>query len=287
MKKTVISVTAALLLACCLFNTGCKKDEGNQLPPVVVKGIPENEAVRSSVTIDGFTIDIHITYAEITGYTGTSKELVLPEAATGVTIKSIGEEAFKANDKIISVKLPSGLLSIGKSAFESCTSLASAELCEGLESIGDYAFKGSGIASINFPDNVSTIGKYCFYGTKITTLKIPANISKVGKYAFYECTSLRSVEFCERISELSERMFYGCSALTEITIPKNVLKIEGYAFGSCTELEKVTMTAETTSLGEGIFAGSDKVTLYAPAGSEAEKCAKKNNYKFEGINTEE
>ena len=76
-------------------------------------------------------------------------------------------------------------------------------------------------------------------------------------------------------------MFFNCTALEYVLIPETVTKIGEYAFSSCTSLEKIVIPATVTKVGEGAFVGCDKLTVYAPAGSEAEKNAKNNNYRFE------
>lgn len=278
MKKTLLALTAAIM-ALSVF-CACSKKKDDELPPVVTQGIPE-EKVKSTIVSDGFTIDIHSTYAEITGYSGKEVSVVIPESAAGVTIKLIGEEAFKNNTKLVKVTLPSGLISIDRYAFEGCTALASVDFNEGLESINDYAFRNSGLTVLKLPDSVSTIGKYSFYGVKISELKIPASISKVGKYAFYGCENLKSIEFCPRMTEIAERMFFNCTSLEYVLIPETVTKIGEYSFSSCTSLKKIVIPATVEKVGEGAFVGCESLTVYAPSGSEAEKNAKNNKYRFE------
>lgn len=93
------------------------------LPPVVTHGIPD-EKVKSP-SLRRFTVDIHSTYAEIKSYTGKDVSVTVPESAAGVTVKLIGEGAFRNNAKIVKVTLPSGLISIDRYAFEGCTALSS------------------------------------------------------------------------------------------------------------------------------------------------------------------
>ena len=82
--------------------SGCSGNAGDTLPPVVTHGIPD-EKVKSTVVADGFTVDIHSTYAEIKSYTGKDVSVTVPESAAGVTVKLIGEGAFRNNAKIVKV----------------------------------------------------------------------------------------------------------------------------------------------------------------------------------------
>lgn len=191
--KRMLSALVAAVAAVSLLS-GCSGNAGDTLPPVVTHGIPD-EKVKSTVVADGFTVDIHSTYAEIKSYTGKDVSVTVPESAAGVTVKLIGEGAFRNNAKIVKVTLPSGLISIDRYAFEGCTALSSVDFNDGLESVNDYAFRNSGLTVLNLPDSVSTVGKYSFYGTKISSVKIPASVSRAGKYAFYGCTNLKTIEF--------------------------------------------------------------------------------------------
>ncbi len=281
--------TRALLLFLSLLLAGgillsCGSDKPEKLPEVVTKGIPENEKVKNTIVSEGFTIDIHVTYAEIVSYTGKETEIILPESATGVPIKLIGEAAFKNNTMLTKVTLPASTLTVDRYAFDGCTALTEVVFNDGLETIGDYAFRNSGLTVLDLPDSVAGIGKYSFYNTKIEKLVIPDSVSHLGKYAFYGCKSLKSIAFCPRLDEIDERVFYNCTSLTEIIIPKTVTKIEGYAFSTCTSLTKIVIPAETTDIGEGVFIGCPSLTIYAPSGSAAEKNATRNKYTFEAAN---
>ncbi len=277
----LLLVIALLLLEGCLVS--CAGKESERLPDVVTQGIPENEKVRSTVVSDGFTIDIHVTYAEIVSYSGKETVIGIPESAAGVPVKLIGEGAFKNNTKLMKVTLPSTTLTVDRYAFEGCTVLTEVAFNDGLETIADYAFRNSGLAVLNLPDSVAGIGKYSFYNTKIEELVIPDSVSRLGKYAFYGCKSLKTIQFCPRLYEIGERVFYNCTSLTEVILPKTVTKIEDYAFSTCTALTKIVIPAETTDIGEGVFMGCPKLTIYAPSGSAAEKNASRNKYTFEAV----
>jgi len=260
--------------------TSCQNETISRLPDVVTQGVPE-EPVVSTIKTDGFTIDIHKTYAEIKGYSGSDTVLVLPHSAAGLTVKLIGENAFKNNTKITRVILPAGTLTIDRYAFEGCTALNEVVFNEGLETIGDYAFRNSGLTILHLPDSVAGIGKYSFYNVPIESLTIPAGVSRLSKYAFYGCSRLTSITFQPRLYEIGERAFYNCTALSEIILPKTITEIGDYAFSSCSALTRMVIPSETTTIGEGVFTGCTALTIYAPAGSEAERIATRNAYRFE------
>ena len=75
----------------------------------------------------------------------------IPEVVTnkGKTyrVTSIGEQALKGSDRLISITIPNSVTSIGESAFYGCR----------------------GLTSITIPDSVTSIGKRAFYGCRSLT----------------------------------------------------------------------------------------------------------------------
>lgn len=268
---------------CLLFfcsTVACGKETASTLPPAVTKGLNEDEPVIQTTKTGGFTIDIHQTYAEIKGYEGGDTVLTLPDSVAGVSVKMIGEKAFAENDKLTKIYLPAATLVIDRYAFDGCKNLTEVVFNDELEVVDDYAFRDSGLTTLTLPDTVVSIGKYSFYRTKIDSLQIPAGVSKLGKYAFYGCQNLTSITFCPRLSEVGEYVFYECTALTTLILPETVTKLADYCFRSCTSLTKVFLPAATESIGIGVFADCPSLVIYTPAGSAAEKAAKRNGYAY-------
>jgi len=59
----------------------------------------------------------------VTGYIGSSANVVVPETVNGHTVTVIGECAFENKTFIVSVKLPGTITVIMRRAFAGCTSL--------------------------------------------------------------------------------------------------------------------------------------------------------------------
>ncbi len=62
------------------------------------------------------------------------------------------------------------------------------------------------------------------------------------------------------VTNIGNRAFYECSALTNITIPESVTCIENYAFNGCTSLTNVAIPDSVTSIGWGSFYGCTSLT---------------------------
>jgi hypothetical protein len=89
----------------------------------------------------------------------TNKGLV-----TTVTIADaieIAARAFEGSDKLVTVNLPSSLVTIGQWAFAN-TVIGSITLNEGLETIGAYAFYNADLKSIVIPASMLTLGLKAF-----------------------------------------------------------------------------------------------------------------------------
>jgi len=97
----------------------------------------------SAYTSDGTYIVNADGTATIYEYTGSSKEVIIPDIVDGIKVTAIGERAFENCSYVTSVIIPEGVVTIGK-----------------------YAFYNSGITSIIIPKSVKRIENYAFDGCK-------------------------------------------------------------------------------------------------------------------------
>ena len=191
----------------------------------------------------------------------TITKVVIPEG-----VKTIGAYAFASLTALEEVVLPSTLTQIEYGAFYGCTKLTKItfsgennlkiinkyafEQCDlkgtlDLPSayvISDYAFAGNrNLKEVNLPKTLQTIGAYAFGGCQsLTDINIAADKVKYGEYAFTGCTALESMYV--NTSVIPAGMFYGATALKEVTIGKDVNGIYEYAFRN-TALSKFIVEA--------------------------------------------
>ena len=209
----------------------------------------------------------------------------IPHTIKGVTVTSIGEEAFYGCISLTSVTIPDSVTSIGGSAFYNCKSLTSVTIpgsvtsidkdafcfCRSLTSvtipdsvtsIGRYAFSYcESLTSVTIPDSVTSIGDYAFYGCKsLTSVAIPDSVTCIGNCAFWKCSSLASVTIPDSVTSIGEYAFSDCKSLTSVTIPDSVTSISNYTFGSCTSLTSVTIPDSVTSIGDWAFSHCTSLT---------------------------
>ena len=153
------------------------------------KPVSASEGILYELSSDG-------TYAEVIGYEGTAKRLVLADTYEGVPVTHIYEEAFRDSD-ITRGTIGNSVTSIGDDAFYYCTSLTSVTIPDSVTSIGNYAFRDCyDLASVTIGNSVKSIGEYAFaWCSSLTSVTIGNSVTSIGERAFYYCRSLASVYY--------------------------------------------------------------------------------------------
>lgn len=205
-------------------------------------------------------IEVHIK-----GYTGSEKDVVIPEKIDGVPVVSIDDHAFEKNKNINSVKLPSSLTYIGNNAFYCCTSLK----------------------YIYFPrEPIDTlmIGYLAFDSTALTGI-IVVNVKNltVDWHAFKDCgsridTASSFVFLCDSVT-FSQMPFYD-SEIDYVYFKPNAdvkFKYPDYAFGS-SSVKAVYFPDNFDGFDENMFNGTNFAIVYGR--DKDAVCIKEANNKF-------
>lgn len=183
----------------------------------------------------------------IYGYTGTDKNVSVPNKLSSFTVLEIADSAFMNNKDIESV------------------SFANAKA---IDAIGEFSFAGcTSLKSVNIPSTLDKIGYAAFMGcTSLTSVNISSNISEIKGQTFQNCTSLTEFTVPNSVGTISDFSFAGCTSLEKVVIPKTVKNISDKAFLNCDKLTIFGYTnsyAETYAEENGInFVALDKKTLY-------------------------
>ena len=186
-------------------------------------------------------------------------------------LRSVSDGSFYNNEGIISVKLPSTLISIGANAFDNCTGLLNVDLsaCTELTTIGSYAFRNSALTAVEFPTSLvdvsgftdckltnvdlsgctqlRSIGEDAFYKNKeLVAVKLPSNVEIIDKDAFMSCEKLADVNFtaCTSLKTIGVNAFCW-TGLTSVTLPSSVSSLGVGAFAQCFQLKNADLSACT------------------------------------------
>ena len=102
------------------------------------------------------------------------------------------------------------------------------------------------------PDGIVEIGRAAACHTGLVRVTVPGSVSKIRAYAFA-----------------------GCNHLKRAVIPEGVTAIGAGAFRDCNELTRVFLPESVTAIGDDAFACCPNLVIHAPAGSYAERYARK------------
>lgn len=213
--------------------------------------------------------------------TCTDTDIVVPATYRGDPVIGIKSPAFENNTQITSVCLGENVYILDSSVFKGCTSLRSvtflhtAGLPEGYtpNSYGRDAFSGcTALEDLTVPtyilelirgnnfDNLkhltTTAGDtFPFLGKWHTLETVVINEGvRTMEYGTFCCnlnsssavSCLSSVTLPESLTEIPEKAFFGCRALTSVKIGKNVTSIGAAAFGDTAENLVIELSPENT-----------------------------------------
>ena len=236
-----------------------------------------------------------------------SAEITLPKEVNKKDIVGIAKDAFKAENTITSVTIPSTYTYISEYAFYDCDSLKSVYLSDSLEKIGEGAFQNcDNLKHIKLPKTLKEISEYAFKDCKSIKAMDLSSIEKIQKGAFMNCTGLESVTVSEKITYATKEAFYGCDELVyneqaglcylgnadnktivlvspktltieECTVSNTTKIIADGAFTNCDQLFKITLSDSIKAVYSSTFTGCTELSynksengLYL--GSEANPC---------------
>ena len=136
-------------------------------------------------------------------YTGSGGVVLIPSATNGLTVTSIGTNAFQNCTSLASVTIPTSVTSIGDGAFQDCTRLTGVTIPNSVTTIGAAAFNDCSLTNVTIPNSVTSIEDEAFYNcTSLTNITIPASVTNIGLWAFADCDLLTGVYFQGNVPSL-------------------------------------------------------------------------------------
>ncbi len=188
-------------------------------------------------------------------YNGTALSISVPETVNGITVKSVGNSAFK-NSNLTEILLPDSVTEIEGSAFESSKSLKTVRALNAVE-IGEKAFYDCVTLRNFYLGELTSIGAYSFYNVcsnqyllseRTFMLKLQ-KLSSIPEGAFMN-SAISAVEL-DIISTIGKDAFSGCQALVNINIKDLTILPDG-AFKGCSSLIKSEIY-KLTYVSKGAF----------------------------------
>ena len=202
--------------------------------------------------------------AQITGYSGTAANLIVPDKLDGYTVTRIGDSAFRGNSALTAVKLPDSVTRIDSYAFADCTNLSSVNYPMSLNYIGQNAFKNCNkITTFVIPEGITKVPENMFWKMEgLRSVSLPSTLTQIGSCAFYQCTGLTSVILPNGLARIGGSAFGGCTGLTSMVLPDSVTTIYDRAFADCTNLSSVNFPMSLNYISQGVFKNCNKITSF-------------------------
>lgn len=220
----------------------------------------------------------------ITGYTGTSGVVTIPDTINSLPVTAIHFMAFNNAYGLTNIIFPNSLNTIESATFSWCTSLTSVTIPNGVTNIGNGAFYHCNLltnvalpdsltsiapetfelcpvlAGISIPSNLTSIGDDAFgWCSRLTNISIPNSVTNIGNSAFVFCNSLTNVSIGNGVTGIGDTAFEGCSGLTNVTIPNSVTHIGAGTFSYCAGLTSVIVGNGITSITNDPFYNDSNV----------------------------
>lgn len=211
---------------------------------------------------------------DITAYTGSEREVRIPEEMDGHPVFCLAGNAFGDNRMLSRVTVPGCVKVIDRQAFRNCYALEEIILEEGVLSIGKEALSGCGILKkIRIPASVDYIGPQpVFSCPELAEIAVDEGNARyaVYKHLLYDKTERKIIQALSRqitgsfeipqgTRIIGESAFSECEYLKSIVIPDSVEEIEGYAFGGYSHLEELTLPEGVRILGGNILDGCESI----------------------------
>lgn len=244
------------------------------------------------------------TTGTITGYVESDTVVVIPSKINGVTVTTIGTDAFLGLN-ITSVTIPASVTEIGSNAFAGCTNLTSVHYAgdwsnltiqSGNPAVQDAAnaplfdfeftpdntavivtnYKYNGAAAdVTIPSRykgkpVTTIGHAAFFNSAVTSVTIPDSVTSISDEAFINCPKLTNISIPNSVTYIGFSAFSSCTSLKSITLPSSLSFISGALFLGCSQLTTIHIPVSVTSIGNNAFADCPSLMTVTYPGSKTQ-----------------
>lgn len=192
----------------------------------------------------------------ITGYTGSSANIYIPDTINGQKVTTISG-AFSFNDSITEVSIAEGITTINGGAFYMCSNLTILILPSTLTNIAP--------GTLSSCKNLSTITLSAENTSYVLENNILYSSDKTEIIQYVNKSSATSCVIPNSVTTIHDFAFAYSNNLTTISIPETVTSIADGAFSSCTSLASIIIDENNSNYtaSSGILFSKDLTTLIA------------------------
>jgi hypothetical protein len=195
--------------------------------------------------------------------------------------QKIANDAFANKTKLEKVSFPISLREVGEGAFKGCSGLTTVDFNDGLKIIGAEAFYESALKNVYIPGSLTEIG-FCAFNTK-------------GNRVISEPPSIVSLEVCPGSSAFIEHngmllkmkpngkaaLVFGRSDIAQAIIPDYVDEILPYALCGIEHIEEMRLTSNILRIGSrGLAVGGLVRRLIVDVLSEEGHVVETHEFRF-------
>ena len=232
-------------------------------------------------------------YAEVTGYSGSPKHVVIADTYEGVPVTTIRDSAFFLCESLQTVKIGKNVHTIGAMSFAVCLSLQEITIPKSVSMVNTQAFDGNLstqkiyyegniedwvsiifsnytacpltdrtefyindelVTEVVIPDGVTMINNYSFvYYPFLESVTMSDSVTTIGTMAFSHCKNLSKITFSENLTTIGGSAFSYCDKLETVVLPESLLDLQTNAFSHCSHLKSVTVGNQIRTINSGTF----------------------------------
>ena len=263
----------ALFIAAILCSTFLSACADTPVPPVSdnTTDAAVTDAPVEETPVSDFEYEESEGGITITGYKGSSVDVVIPANISGKPVTSIGYSAFFGKS-VQTVTLPGTVTDITEMAFDGCVTLKSVifkgdapEKFTASEPLLPYGVS----FEICYPDNADGFTTPMWHSYKARPISANLNVFMSGDFECFENENggitivkyygnSQKVEIPSQINgksvtEIANAAFYENSSIASVVLPDGMISIGDRAFYSCTKLESVVVPISVKNIGAFAF----------------------------------
>ena len=119
--------------------------------------------------------------AVLTGYSGSDRDVVIPNCFANMPVIGMKDSAFAGNKYITSVRLSANMTALSKAAFKNCTSLKRVDFNNAkITVIPESAFENTAIEEMILPPGIKSVEASAFSSVSNVFVYIPSSVTEIS-----------------------------------------------------------------------------------------------------------